>query len=235
MSDAPAAGGRLVQLSRMRAAVGRRMVDSKQQAPHFYVALDIPLDDLLAALAAVNDAPPDGRRVTVTAALVSALAGVLREEPMFNARWTGDQLEVFDEINVGVAIPVADGLLAPALMHADRLPLVELAGALADLAERARAGRLKGRELTDATFTLSNLGMHDVSAFAAIIVPPQVAILAVGSAAPRPWVVDGQVVVRRVMTATLSADHRVVDGADGARFLGRLRDRLTAPDWVSGG
>jgi len=234
VTDAPARGRRLVPLSTMRAAIARRMTESKQQAPHFYVSADIPLDGLLDALASINVGRDRARRVTVTAAVMRALTDVLRDEPMFNARWTADGLEVADEVNIGVAIPVDDGLLAPAILDTDRLDLDGLARALADLTQRARSGRLRGRELSEGTFTLSNLGMHDVSAFAAIIVPPQVAILALGRAAPRPWVVDGEIVSRRVMTATLSADHRAVDGVAGARFLGRLHERLlAAPQWIA--
>lgn len=241
MTDVSAAGargrqlpGRRLTLSPMRSAIARRMTESKQQIPHFYVSADIPLDGLLAALARRNEGGQREQRVTVTAAVIGALCLVLREEPVFNARWVGHDLELFDELNVGVAISVEDGLLAPAILDAGSLGLEAVAVALADLTLRARSGRLRGRELSEGTFTVSNLGMHDVGAFAAIIVPPQVAILALGSAAPRPWVVDGDVVVRRIMTATLSADHRAVDGVAAARFLGRLRDRLLEPvEWIA--
>ncbi len=231
---APGGGRRVVRLSPMRAAIARRMTDSKRQAPHFYVSAEVILDPLIDELARLNTRAERATRVTVTAAVIGALGHVLREEPSFNARWAGDALELHDQINIGVAIPVDDGLVAPAILDVDRLSLDQISLALTDLTERARAGRLRGRELTEGTFTLSNLGMHGVSSFAAIIVPPQVAILALGRAAPRPVVVDGEVVVRRVMTVTLSSDHRAVDGVAAARFLARLEDRLAeAPMWMS--
>ena len=227
-------GRRLVRLDPMRAAIARRMTDSKQQIPHFYVSAEITVDPLLKALAQLNAERASAARVTVTAAVIGALSTVLSEEPEFNARWSEEGLELHAQRNIGVAIPVDGGLVAPAILRADELDLGQIADALVDLTERARTGRLRGRELTDGTFTLTNLGMHNVSSFAAIIVPPQVAILALGRAAERAIVVDGEVVARRVMTATLSSDHRAVDGVAAARFLARLRDRLmTSPKWIA--
>lgn len=215
--------------SRMRAAIARRMVESKQQAPHFYVTAEIDMDALAAAAERHNAGRDKADRVTLTAYLLRAVALTLREHPEFNAAWNGDVVERWDALNIGVAIAVDDGLLAPALLDCAERDVDDLAAGLADLTTRTRALRLKAAEMSEATFTLSNLGMFEVTQFTAIVTPPQVAILATGRAYERPVVRDGEVVVRRVMAATLSADHRVVDGAAAARFLGTLKSLIEAP------
>jgi pyruvate dehydrogenase E2 component (dihydrolipoamide acetyltransferase) len=217
----------LVEPSRMRAAIGRRMVASKREAPHFYVSTEIEMDGVLAAVESTNAA--GGPRVTLTAYLVRAVAEALAEHPELNAVWEGESLYRVTPLNIGVAIALEDGLIAPALLDCAGRDVADLAAGLSDLATRARAGRLKAPEIAAATFTVSNLGMFDVSAFTAIITPPQVAILATGRTGPRPVVRHGEVVVRQVMTTTVSADHRAVDGAGAARFLGTLKERLEAP------
>ena len=217
----------LVEPSRMRAAIGRRMVASKREAPHFYVSTDVEMDALLGAVEARNAS--GGERVTVTACLVRAVADALTEHPELNAVWDGEALYRVNRLNIGVAIALDDGLIAPALLDCAGRDVADLASALGDLATRARAGRLRSPELAEATFTVSNLGMFDVSAFTAIITPPQVAILATGRTEARPVVRDGEVVVRSLMTATVSADHRAVDGAGVARFLGTLKGKLQQP------
>jgi pyruvate dehydrogenase E2 component (dihydrolipoamide acetyltransferase) len=166
--------------------------------------------------------------------LVKAVALTLAEHPSFNAIWNGETLERVDAINVGVAIAVEDGLVAPAILDCQQLTVGELATRLRDLVARTRAGRLRAPEMTDATFTLSNLGMFAVSQFTAIVTPPQVAILATASTEPRAVVRNGAVTVRKVMTATLSSDHRAVDGVGAARFLSTLRGFVEEPDgWAS--
>jgi pyruvate dehydrogenase E2 component (dihydrolipoamide acetyltransferase) len=215
--------GRLVEQSRMRIGVGRRMVESKQQIPHFYVQAEVRVDALRGRLAELKE---QGLHVTMTAALVRGCVAALREHRRFNAVWTPDGLLEADEINVGIAIALDDGLLAPALLAVDGLDVAGTAAALGDLVERARAGRLRPRELSDATFTLSNLGMFEVSAFTAIVTPPQVAILATARPVERltPAGPAG------LLTATLSADHRAVDGADAARFLETFKQAIEDPD-----
>jgi pyruvate dehydrogenase E2 component (dihydrolipoamide acetyltransferase) len=218
-------GGRLIEQSRRRAAVGRQMTASKQNVPHFYVSTEIVMDDVLGAvrrLAAEEGAP----RVSVTACLVRALTDTLLEQPVFNASWTPEGGRVNDAVNIGIAIALDDGLLAPALLDCQALDLRQTALALDDLVARAHAGRLRASEMGTATFTLSNLGMFDVTSFAAIVIPPQVAILATGRAVRRPVVVGDEVAVRSVMTATVSADHRLLDGAQAAGFLAALKARL---------
>jgi pyruvate dehydrogenase E2 component (dihydrolipoamide acetyltransferase) len=218
----------------MRAAIARRMVQSKQQAPHFYVSAELEMDALAAAVDRLNEGRQTDERVTLTVLLIKALAHTLAEHRSFNAVWNGETLEQVDAVNVGVAIAVEDGLIAPAILDCDRRSIDELAAALRDLLARTRAGRLRAPELTEATFTLSNLGMFEVSQFTAIVTPPQVAILATARAEPRAVVRDGAVVARRMMTATLSSDHRAVDGVAAARFLGTLRGLVEAPqEWAA--
>jgi pyruvate dehydrogenase E2 component (dihydrolipoamide acetyltransferase) len=226
--------GRLVEQTRMRAVIGRRMRESKQEAPHFYVQTEVATDALAAGLAELN-AAGSGVRVTMSAAFARACVEALGAHPRFNSVWTPDGLMEVDEVNLGVAIALDDGLLAPALLGAAGLGVVELAAAMVDLAERARTQKLRPRELSDATFTLSNLGMFDVSAFTAIITPPQVATLATARPVARCQLVDGVPRSCSMMTVTLSADHRVVDGADAARWLHTFKTLVQAPDSLLSG
>jgi pyruvate dehydrogenase E2 component (dihydrolipoamide acetyltransferase) len=222
-----------VTLSAMRRAIARRMVQSKQQAPHFYVSTDLDMVELLAAGERLNAGRDADRRITVTALLIKAVALTLAEHRAFNAIWDGETLQQVEAVNVGVAIALDEGLIAPALRGCERLGVEQISDALRDLVTRTRAGKLRAPELTDATFTLSNLGMFEVSQFTAIITPPQVAILATGKTEPRAVVRDGAVVARQTMTVTLSSDHRAVDGSGAARFLGTLKELVEAPDaWL---
>ena len=217
--------GKLVELTRMRAGIARRMVESKQQAPHFYVQTEVVMDRVVDALQHANSNGTTAR-ISVTAPLLRACVEALRAEPLLNGVWTDAGPLVATEVNIGVAIALEDGLLAPAILGADRLDLAELAMALRDLAERARSKRLTPSELSDATFTLSNLGMFDVTAFTAIIPPPQIAILATARPVERWLIRDGQPTSQSVLTATLSADHRAVDGVVAARFLETFKKAL---------
>jgi pyruvate dehydrogenase E2 component (dihydrolipoamide acetyltransferase) len=220
----------------MRRAIARRMVQSKQQAPHFYLTTDLDMEALLAAGEQVNAGRDADRRITVTALLIKAVALTLAEHRAFNAVWDGETLQQVEAVNVGVAIALDEGLIAPALLGCERLSVEQISDDLRDLVTRTRAGKLRAPELTDATFTLSNLGMFEVSQFTAIITPPQVAILAMGKTEPRAVVREGTVVARQTMTVTLSSDHRAVDGAGAARFLGTLKGLVEAPDaWLSSG
>jgi pyruvate dehydrogenase E2 component (dihydrolipoamide acetyltransferase) len=220
--------GRLIPLTSMRKAVGKRMTDSKQQAPHFYVQTEIEMNALTSLIEAENARAP-AVRITATAALALACVAALRQEPRFNSVWTEEGLLEVDEINIGIAIALEGGLIAPALLGLERLDLAGAAAALGDLVQRARGAKLKPAELTDATFTLSNLGMFDVTAFTAIVTPPQVGILATGRAVERVALVDGEPRPVSMLTATLSGDHRAVDGADAARFLEALKGAIEEP------
>lgn len=225
----PHEGRHPVTQSPMRRAIARRMIESKQRAPHFYLSTDIEMDALLAVTDAVNHGRSREDRVTVTAFLLRAAALTLADHPEFNAVWAGDTVERWDAINIGVAIALDDGLIAPALLDCRERGIADLASGLGDLVARTRAGKLRAAEIGDGTFTLSNLGMFDVTAFTAIITPPQVAILATAKTVERPVVRDGEIVVRKIMSATLSSDHRVVDGAGAAGFLGTLKRLIETP------
>lgn len=221
--------GRLIEQTRMRSAIARRMSDSKQQAPHFYVQAEVAVDPVLRQLERINAGDPLVR-LTVTAVLARACAEALGAHPRFNSVWTPDGLLQADDVNLGVAITLEDGLLAPAVLDAGKLDVLDLAMALRALAERARTQKLRPRELTDGTFTLSNLGMFAVSAFTAIITPPQVATLATARPVKRVAIDDGTPSAASIMTVTLSADHRVVDGADAARWLETFKALIEAPE-----
>lgn len=219
--------------SPMRKAIARRMVESKQQVPHFYLSTEIEMDALLAVVDATNEGRAREERITVTAFLLRAVALTLAEHPAFNAAWSGDTIERWDAINIGVAIALDDGLIAPALLDCRERGVADLATGLADLVGRTKIGKLRAPEIGEGTFTLSNLGMFDVTSFTAIVTPPQVAILATARTVERPVVRDGAVTTRRIMSATLSSDHRVVDGVGAAKFLGTLKGLLEAPgDWA---
>jgi pyruvate dehydrogenase E2 component (dihydrolipoamide acetyltransferase) len=202
----------------MRRAIARRMAESKATAPHFYLTTEVEMDALLAAVETRNAGRDRERRVTVTGYLLRAVALTLVEHPTFNAVWNGDVVEVVDAINIGVAIALDDGLIAPALLDCRDRDVDDLAAGLADLAARTRAGKLRAAEIAEGTFTLSNLGMFEVNQFTAIITPPQVAILATARTEPRAVVRDGQVVVRRMMK-------RPVVGSPGRRRRGCGRFR----------
>jgi pyruvate dehydrogenase E2 component (dihydrolipoamide acetyltransferase) len=224
----------LVVMTPMRAAIARRMQASKQEVPHFYVSTELRMDAAVEAAAALNRDGGGRARVGLSALLVHACALALRGHPGFNAVWTSDGLALAEQVNVSVAVALDAGLVAPAVLDADRLDVRDTAVALSDLVDRARLGKLRGAEITDGTFTVSNLGMFDVSAFAAIVTPPQVAVLATGKVEQRPVWRDGAFVPAAVMSATLSSDHRALDGADAARFLATLQELLESPDHLGG-
>ncbi|MDR7555924.1 MAG: dihydrolipoamide acetyltransferase family protein [Armatimonadota bacterium] len=228
----PAAAGREVPLSRMRATIARRMTESKQQVPHFYVTMAIAMDAALDLRRQLNDRLPEAAKVTVNDLVVRAAALALRRYPNLNASFAGDVIRHPAAVNISIAVPVAEGLVSPVLHDVDRKPLWVIAHESKALIERARAGHLRPDDLVGGTFTVSNLGPYGVEAFAAIVNPPQAAILAVGAATPTPVVRDGTVQVATVMHATLSADHRVTDGAEAAQFLGEIRRLLEAPVWL---
>lgn len=225
-------GHRPVAFSPMRAAIARRMAQSKREAPHFYLSAELEMEALSDAVERHDAGTDAAQRLSLTAPLIKAVALTLAEHRSFNAVWAGDSLHLVDAINVGVAIALDDGLIAPALLGCDRLSVAAIAADLADLVVRTRAGKLRAAEINESTFTLSNLGMFQVTAFSAIITPPQVAILATARMEPRAVVRHGVVVARRMMTATLSSDHRAVDGAGAARFLGTLKDLVESPERI---
>ena len=228
-ADATADDG-AIELSRMRRQIARVTLRSKQEKPHFYVTSEVDMTAAMGLRREINDAlASEGTRVTVNDMIIKACVDALKQYPKFNAFLDGDAIRLNDSVNVGIAMAVEDGLLMPAIRGCEGMSLREIALASKDLADRAQNGTLRPDEYTGGTFGISNLGMFDVSTFVAIIQPPQSAIVAVGTVAKKPVVRDDEIVVRQVMNATISADHRVVDGAEGAQFLIEVKRRLESP------
>ena len=228
---APLAGrpaARRVPHTGMRRAIARRLTESKQNVPHFYLTVDCRMDALLALRAQANQG--GAVKLSVNDFIVRAAALALREVPEVNASWHDDAVEYHAGADISVAVATDGGLVTPIVRDADVKPLSAIAGEIVELAGRAKINRLKPEEFTGGSLTVSNLGMYGIGQFAAIINPPQAAILAVGAAERRPVVdADGALVAASVMTVTLSADHRVVDGAVGARWLAAFRQLIENP------
>jgi pyruvate dehydrogenase E2 component (dihydrolipoamide acetyltransferase) len=228
----PAAGATLEPPAvRMRRVIGAAMLRSKREIPHFYLSTAIDMGSALSWLAAANAARDVSRRLLPGALLLKAVALSLREVPELNARWEEGAVRQLADIHLGVAISLrGGGLVAPAIHHADRLDLDALMAAVKDLVERARAGRLRSSELSDGTITVTSLGDRGVDTVIPIIFPPQAAMVGFGRVVKRPWVVEGSVVARPVVHASLAADHRVSDGHRAARFLAGVEARLRQPE-----
>ncbi len=216
-------------LSRIRQTMARRMAESKSSAPHFYVTSDIDMTQALKLRKGLNELTGEGARISVTDMLVKGAAKTLQDFPEANASFAEGKLRIYRRINIGIAVALDQGLVTPVIPDCDKKPLRQIAQEAKELVERARTGRLRPEDFTPGTFTISNLGMFDVDEFVAIINPPEAAILAVGSVIPRPVVVDSEVKVADRMRVTLSADHRVLDGATAARFLQRFKVLLEHP------
>jgi len=220
----------LIPLSRMRQQISRVTVRSKQEKPHFYISADIDMTKAMQLRQQINrDLESEGVRVTVNDLIIKASVEALKKYPKFNAYLEDDGIRMNDQVNVGVAIAEEEGLIVPAIMDCGGKSLRDIASASKDLAARATAGSLHPQEYTGGTFAISNLGMFEVTSFAAIIHPPQTAVVAVGTVTKKPVVKDDEIVVAQIMTATLSADHRIVDGAEGARFLIEVKEQLQNP------
>ncbi|HEU5299642.1 MAG TPA: dihydrolipoamide acetyltransferase family protein [bacterium] len=216
--------------SRMRTTIARRMVESKQQVPHFYITAEVAMDEALRARQQLNAARDDGRKVTVNDLIVRAVALSLRRFPNLNGAYVDGKIRRFRRINIALAIALPDGLIAPVLRDCDRKPVAQISDETKALAERARAGHLRPQDYEGGTFTISNLGMFDfVESFIAIVNPPHAGILAVGAAQMRPVVRGGQLTAATVMKVTISADHRVTDGAEAAQFIGEVKRMLENP------
>jgi pyruvate dehydrogenase E2 component (dihydrolipoamide acetyltransferase) len=212
----------------MRKVIAKRLTESKQQVPHFYLNMDIELDALLALRKQLN-ARDEKLKLSVNDFIIRACALALLEVPAANASWSDEGVHQYAWPDISVAVAIEGGLITPIIRAAHDKRLPTLSSEMKDLAARARAGKLKPEEFQGGTFSLSNLGMFGVKNFNAIINPPQGCILAVGAGEERPVVKNGSLAVATVMTATLSVDHRVVDGAVGAQFLGAFKKLLEDP------
>jgi pyruvate dehydrogenase E2 component (dihydrolipoyllysine-residue acetyltransferase) len=218
-----------IKLNRLRAAIGRRMTESTQQVPHFYVTHEYNVDKLMALRKQINALLGDGEKVSVNDFVIKAVGLALRQVPNLNAKLNGDEILHFGAINVGIAVSVEGGLLTVVCRDADRKSLRQISVEARTLAGHARDGKVRPDDIEGSTFSVSNLGMFDVENFSAIINPPEAGILAVGSARQIPVVENGEIKIGWRMKATLAVDHRVSDGAEGAKFLQILANYLEEP------
>jgi pyruvate dehydrogenase E2 component (dihydrolipoyllysine-residue acetyltransferase) len=220
----------VIPLTKMRAAIGKALVASKQNIPHFYETIDADVEELVLQRAKLNEMLEKEKiRLSIGDFVSKAIAMSLIAHPALNATFNGAEVTRYGDVHLGMAVAIPDGLIVPVLRNVHLMGLKEIRQRSVDLIDRARAQRLRQEEMSGATFTVSNLGTYGVREFSAIINPPQVAILAVASAEKRPAVRNGQIVPRTMLTLTLSADHRVVDGATAADFLKTLRSLLEEP------
>lgn len=226
----PPPADKRVPLSRLRGAIGRRMTQSRQEVPHFYVTHEYDMDRVMDARAQANALLEDsGEKLSVNDFVIKATALALRKFPNLNAKLDGDAVLQFGAVNIGVAVAVENGLLVVVCRDADRKPLRQISMEVKQMAERVRSGKVQSEDIEGSTFSISNLGMYDVFEFTAIINPPEAAILALGAAQQQAVVKDGQVVPGWRMRATISVDHRVSDGAEAAQYLQALAQYLENP------
>ena len=226
----------------MRKAIARRLTQSKQTVPHFYLTIDVDAEELSALRERINAElaaatpkakpgaePVKAEKISINDLLIKAIAGALVRVPECNATFTENAILVHERVDISVAVAIPDGLVTPVVRHADQKSVVAIAREVRDLASRARAKKLKPEEMSDGTFSISNLGMFGIDSFSAVINPPEGAILAVGQTRDEAVVRNGAVVPGKKLALTLSCDHRVVDGAVGAAFLAELRALLEHP------
>lgn len=219
----------LVPLTRMRQQIARTTVGSKTTIPHFYVSTDIDMTDAMSLRKEINASLEGDVRVSVNDLVIKACVHTIKSFPKFNSSYTDDGIRMHDSINIGIAIADENGLIMPAILDCGDKSLTEISAASKDLVQRSQNGTLHAEEYTGGTFSISNMGMFDVTSFVAIIQPPQSAVLAIGTVQKRPVVQGDSVVVREIMSATLSVDHRVSDGAEGAQFIVQLKEYLEHP------
>jgi pyruvate dehydrogenase E2 component (dihydrolipoamide acetyltransferase) len=222
---------RRMPVSRLRAAIGRRMVQSKQQAPHFYVTHEYDVAALMDLRVQVNGMLPEGEKTSLNDFIVKAAALTLRQFPNLNAALDEKTNEVihYGHINISNAVAVEGGLLTVVVKDADLKPIRQISAEIKSMAGRAREGKVRTEDIEGSTFSLSNLGMYDVESFVAVLNPPEAGILAIGSAREVPIVENGELKVGQRMKVTLSVDHRVSDGAEGARFLQAMAEYIEKP------
>ena len=224
---------RLVPNSSVRKVIARRLTEAKSTIPHFYVSMDIELDALMKLRADLNaKSPKEGPgafRLSVNDLVIKAAAVTLRRIPAVNASWTEDNIVLYDNVDISVAVSIPEGLITPIIRHADQKGLSVISAEMKDLAARAKIGKLKPEEFQGGGFSISNMGMFGVTSFSAIINPPQAGILAVSAGQQRPVVKNGALAIATVMTCTLSVDHRVVDGALGAEWLTTFKAIIEDP------
>ena len=226
----PAAGKTVrMPISKLRGAIGRRMVSAKQELPHFYLSVDIDAAPMMAMRAEWNELLPDEDKISVNDFIIKAAALALREFPNLNASLQKDEIVRHGDINIGVAVAVEDGLLTAVVKNADTKPIQSISNEVQSMVARIRDGKVRPQDIEGSTFTVSNLGMFGIDHFLAIINPPEAAILAVGSVRETPVVEDGKITPGLRMHCTISADHRITDGAEAARWLQVFQKNLEKP------
>jgi pyruvate dehydrogenase E2 component (dihydrolipoamide acetyltransferase) len=218
-----------IKLSNMRKVIARRLTEAKQQIPHYYLNIDCELDALLKLRKELNGREGADYKLSVNDFLIKALALALRRVPAANRAWGGDKLYQFKDVDISVAVAIPEGLITPIIRRADQKGLAAISAEMRDLGARAREGKLKPEEFQGGSFSISNLGMYGIRDFAAVINPPQAGILAVGAGELRPVIKEGALATATMMTATLSADHRVIDGAVGAELLAAFKGLVQDP------
>jgi pyruvate dehydrogenase E2 component (dihydrolipoyllysine-residue acetyltransferase) len=223
----------LVPHSSIRKVIARRLTEAKSTIPHFYVSMDVEIDAMIGLINQLNAKSPkegpDTYLITINDLVIKASAATLRRVPAVNAAWTDEGMALFEDVDISIAVAIPDGLITPIVRKADQKGLATISREMKDLAGRARAGKLKPEEFQGGGFSISNMGMFGVTEFAAIINPPQSAILAVAAGQKRPVVKNDALAIATVMTCTLSVDHRVVDGALGARWLREFKRIVEDP------
>lgn len=218
----------IIPNSQMRKVIAKRLAESKFTAPHYYLNVEIDMDNCIAARKMIKAAKPESR-ISFNDILVKACAMALRKHPHVNSSWSEKEITIHSAINIGVAVAVEDGLLVPVIKNTDYKTLSEISSAVRDLAERARERKINANEMEGSTFTVSNLGMFGIESFTSIINQPNSCILSVGAIIEKPVVKHGQIVVGNTMKLSMACDHRTVDGATGAKFLETLRTYLESP------
>ena len=223
-----ASGYRDEPASEIRKVIAKRLVTSLGPVPHFFLTTEIEMDRAAEMRKGINALDPD-LKISINDIIIKVVAAALMQHPEVNASFQEKFIRYYEHADVGVAVAIEDGLITPVVRSADQKSLSEIAAEVRELAERARSRRLKPEEYTGASFSVSNLGMFGIDEFTAVINPPEGAILAVGAMSPKPVVRDGEIVIRQMMRVTMSCDHRVIDGATGARFLQTFKKILENP------
>jgi len=219
-------------VSQMRKVIAKRLGESKYSAPHFYLTIDIDMDQAIAARKAINELPDV--KVSFNDLVIKSAAAALKKHPAINSSWLGDKIRTYSHVHMGVAVAVEEGLVVPVVKNADTKQLSQITAEVRDFAGRAREKKIQPNEMEGSTFSISNLGMFGIEEFTAIINPPNACIMAIGAIRQEPVVKDGQIVVGNRMKVTLSCDHRVVDGAKGSEFLNTFKTYMQNPVTILG-
>ena len=220
-----------VPTSTMRQVIAQRLVESKQNVPHFYLAIECMMDQIMEMRAQINAnfAGDKSKKISVNDFVIMAAAKALRDVPEANASWNGEEILMYNNVDISVAVAIDGGLITPIIRNADQKEITNISSEMKDLAAKAKSGSLKPEEYQGGGFSISNLGMYGIKNFNAIINPPQGCILSVGASSKRTVVIDDKIEIRTMMDVNLSCDHRVIDGAVGATFLGAFKKYIEAP------